>query len=418
MKIHAIRGENMMRMKVFDISFDDKGNTIIISGKNGEGKSSFINSLVLGLGGNKTDVAKLTSQPIRTGAKKAWVEVDVGEWTVRRSWSNNDTSSLTIVGKDGSKFPSPQKMLDKILGDLSFDPLAFTRMTPKEQRALLLSIVDIPLDLAAHDAERDTIYQQRTAIGREVDRLKGAVESAPDVPEDTPAEELDIVDLVRMRDAARENYDDASATANLCDDLRRQIAQLEIKLTELTAQLKHEEKVLAGYGDLSNLLSAVEKLTLRLNQADSVNKAVRAKHERAKMIEHYENEHAKYTQYTTRLNELDDIKRAALEKAEMPIDGLSFDEDGVTFNGIPFAQLSTSQQIKVSTAIGMAQQPELRLMIVKDGALLDSNNLQALNKMAEANDYQVLVEMVDESREMGIVIEDGEVVSDSPSSNG
>lgn len=416
MKIHAIRGENMMRMKVFDISFDNKGNTIIVSGKNGEGKSSLLNAIVLGLGGSKTDIAKLTSKPIRDGAKKAWVEVDIdswdglGKWTVRRSWSSNDKDTLTILGKDGSKFPSPQKMLDKVLGDLTFDPLAFTRMTPKEQRALLLSIVDIPLDLAAHDAERDALYKERTEMGRRLDSHQGALQTLPSVPEDTPDEELSIMELI-------EKINESEAIIRERHNCVLKIQSLKDRIKELQSELCKAETEYQQLLD-GDPPGPVEVLKNNLANAERINRDVRQKQVNLSVAKSVQEAKQRYDAYTARISAMDTKKVEALSKAEMPIDGLSFDDEGVTFNGIPFAQLSTSQQIKVSTAIGMAQQPELRLMIVKDGSLLDSSNLQALGKMAEANDYQVLVEMVDESHEMGIVIEDGEIVSDSAPTNG
>ena len=48
-------------------------------------------------------------------------------------------------------------------------------------------------------------------------------------------------------------------------------------------------------------------------------------------------------------------------------------------------------------------------LIKKDGALLDSKNLAIIDRMAGEHDFQIWLESVDETGEIGIVIEAGEV---------
>ncbi|NQS97855.1 MAG: hypothetical protein HQ591_05330 [candidate division Zixibacteria bacterium] len=45
----------------------------------------------------------------------------------------------------------------------------------------------------------------------------------------------------------------------------------------------------------------------------------------------------------------------------------------------------------------------------KDGSLLDSRNLKIIDRMAGEHDFQIWLESVDETGEIGIVIEAGEV---------
>jgi len=100
-----------------------------------------------------------------------------------------------------------------------------------------------------------------------------------------------------------------------------------------------------------------------------------------------------------------------LKEAKFPIDGLGFNEQGVTFNGIPFKQCSSAERLKVSLAMAMALNPELKVIRITNGNLLDSSNMTIVEQMAKDNDYQIWLEMVDESGSMGIYIEDGEVVT-------
>jgi hypothetical protein len=119
----------------------------------------------------------------------------------------------------------------------------------------------------------------------------------------------------------------------------------------------------------------------------------------------------KYDDLTRQIEKLDREKEEAIKAAGMPIEGISFDDDGVLFNGIPYTQLSSAEQVRISTAMAMAMNPELRIIRISDGSLLDSDNMAMLTGMAKEKDYQIWIERVDESGTTGIIIEDGEVVA-------
>jgi ABC-type histidine transport system ATPase subunit len=106
---------------------------------------------------------------------------------------------------------------------------------------------------------------------------------------------------------------------------------------------------------------------------------------------------------------LQNKKTDALTEATFPVDGLGFDENGVTFDGKPFTQASGAEQLRVSLAMAMALNPQLKVIHIKNGSLLDSENMQIIEDMAKDKDYQVWIEVVDESGKVGIYIEDGEV---------
>jgi len=106
-------------------------------------------------------------------------------------------------------------------------------------------------------------------------------------------------------------------------------------------------------------------------------------------------------------------KREAIQKAQYPIEGLSLNDEHVTYRSIPFEQLSGAETLKVSMAVAMAVNPKLRVIRIKDGSLLDSKNLAIIDKMAGDNNFQIWMESVDESGEIGIVIEAGAVKSNN-----
>src|SRR4051812_37263172 len=67
MKIISLHAENVKRLKAVDITPDSP--TVVIAGKNGQGKSSVLDSILLALAGK--DAAKLMTRPIRDGAERA-----------------------------------------------------------------------------------------------------------------------------------------------------------------------------------------------------------------------------------------------------------------------------------------------------------------------------------------------------------
>ena len=105
-----------------------------------------------------------------------------------------------------------------------------------------------------------------------------------------------------------------------------------------------------------------------------------------------------------------DKKAKLLAKAKFPIKGLAVDEEGVTFQEIPFVQCSAAQRIRVSVAIGLAMNPKLRILLIREGSLLDPKNLAAIGKMAEKANAQIWIERVSKGKECSIIIEDGSVV--------
>ncbi|MGN8821735.1 hypothetical protein ACTNC1_12740, partial [Atopobiaceae bacterium HCP3S3_A4] len=95
--------------------------------------------------------------------------------------------------------------------------------------------------------------------------------------------------------------------------------------------------------------------------------------------------------------------------ATFPVEGLGFDETGVTFKGVPFSQASSAEQIRVSLAMAMALNPTLRVIRILDGSLLDDDSMQMVADAAKEGGYQVWIERVSDPSESAIVIEDGEV---------
>ena len=117
---------------------------------------------------------------------------------------------------------------------------------------------------------------------------------------------------------------------------------------------------------------------------------------------------------TEQIEKWEEKKKDVLNSIQWPINGLGFDTaGGVTFDGIPFEQCSSAEQLRVSVAIGLALNPKLKILLIRDGSLLDDNSLAAIANQAAEADAQVWIERVGDKDPTAVVIEDGSVREDS-----
>jgi hypothetical protein len=89
---------------------------------------------------------------------------------------------------------------------------------------------------------------------------------------------------------------------------------------------------------------------------------------------------------------------------------MSFGEAEILIDGYPFKVASQAEQLRAATGIAMALKPDLKVLCIKDGSLLDGESLKLLADMVEENKFVVLLERVSDGEPIGIRIEDGEIV--------
>jgi hypothetical protein len=77
---------------------------------------------------------------------------------------------------------------------------------------------------------------------------------------------------------------------------------------------------------------------------------------------------------------------------------------------LPIDQASSAEQLLVSVSIGAALNPKLRVLLIRDGALLDTDSKKLLADFAAKNDLQIWVEETESGDEAAVIMEDGMVV--------
>ncbi|PRA13292.1 hypothetical protein CQ010_01210 [Arthrobacter sp. MYb211] len=400
-RLVGLKVENFKRLRTVDIEFTE--NTVIISGRNEQGKSSVLDAILWALGGGAA--AKKMPNPIHNGETKATVEVVLDDFIITRTAAvDRKASTLTVTSRDGvEKYSSPQKLLDGLIGKLSFDPLEFSRMKDTEQRAVLLDCVELGIDLNANEAEREVAYKERTFVNREVKSLE-AQYKAIEAPAEVPAQ-VDVGALMQELTASQKAHTDAAEAVRTVSSLEAQLADLQDRLAAAREKSLEALSARDAHRDPDDIQEQItgsteaNKAGELIRQKESLGAQFKAKAAEAKALD-------------KKIEDLDKAKADALAKAEMPIEGLGIDETGVTYQGQPLSQASGAGLTKVSTAMAVSLNPGLRLAYIREGSLLDTENLQIIRDIADAMDFMILVEVVDESGEIGIVIEDGMVAGD------
>ena len=490
MKIVKLTAENIKKLVAVEIT--PAGNVVKISGKNGAGKTSILDAIWWGLGGTEN----IQTKPIRTGEKKAKIELDLGDILVRRTFTEKG-SSLVIENKEGLRYGSPQAMLDSLLGKLSFDPLGFMRLDAAKQFETLKSLTGV--DTSDIETKKKTAYEERTAVNRDLKSIESRY-NALSVPLDCPDKELSSSDITAkitaaadlkskkelLREREKQHTESIERGNQKVKDLNKNIADAEKELKEaeqarelllpdinlevddiealkkelakvqkliesaITAKSRKESAIVKDSTMRSRIVSISESietakteiltadaalkllhekrealkkehsaieipdtaaLQVELANVDTRNKAVRTKQEKTKLKTELDTTKAKSEKLSADIDKLEEEKQSKISSAKFPVNGLTFGDGFVSYSGLPLEQASDAEKLRVSMAMAMAMNPKLRILRIRDGSLLDSNSMKIVEEMAKNEDYQVWVEMVDESGKVGIVIEDGHVVA-------
>lgn len=387
MHIVSLEAENYKRLKA--VRIDPDTNTVVIAGRNAQGKSSVLDAIQAALAGKAG--AKKTSRPIRDGESRARVVITLDDLVIERKWTPSG-STLTVSPRDGNaKLNSPQAVLDRLIGNLSFDPLEFAESEPRKQVETLIDLIGRETFEALAD-ERKAAYDNRTEINREVRRLQGEVETRSDAKQVEPVEVSDLVDLAEA--------------LNRKARLRREWEDLQAEIERAAARQAQIANEAAGLPD-----GDVDEVTSRLKNAGEINKAAQRWIDLQAAQEALSKAQDVSAKHTELIESVDEKRAALISEADLPVEGLTFDDDGVQYHGVPFEQASAAERLKVSAAMAMALNPELKVICIRDASLLDDDSKLALVEMAKAHDYQIWYEVVatsvDES--VGVLIEDGEI---------
>lgn len=211
MKATKIKIKNLFGISETELD----GRSVEITGTNGTGKTSVIDSIRYALtNGSQRDYI------IHKGESEGEiiVETDTGLYINRKKRS--EQADYKSVKEGGREISSPENFLKQLFTPLQLDPVAFTQMSKKEQNRAILDLIEFPWDLnwireqfgeipegidygqnilqvlSDIQSENGDYFKRRQDINRDIRNQRAFIEDiAKDIPDHFNAEEWENFDL-------------------------------------------------------------------------------------------------------------------------------------------------------------------------------------------------------------------------------
>ena len=409
MKINRLEIENVKRIHAVMIEPSKDGLTII-GGKNRQGKSSVLDAIAWALGGNKykpTQVANADS----TIPPRLKVIMDNG-LVVERKGKNSD---LKVTDPEGQK--GGQQLLDSFVEELAINLPKFMEATGKEKANTLLQIIGVGPQLAELEQKEKQLYQERLYVGRTADQKEKFAAEQPYYP-DAPEEPVSASELIReqqeilarngQRQQWRREHDSIlekiMKTEDEIESHEASIRALKARLGELDEQRKASEKTPAELK-----MESTEELERSIDNIELINRKVRANLDKAKAEEDAKQYRDQYTELTNAIEDVRRQKTSLLDSADLPLPGLSVKDGELIYNGQQWDNMSSAEQMIVSTSIVRKLNPKCGFVLLDKLEAMDLDTLKEFGAWLEQEGLQAIATRVSTGDECSIVITDGYV---------
>ena len=404
--------KNFMGIK--RLTFEPQPDINKIEGPNASGKTSTMRALAM-LTGSRVD-SKTTVNPIRNGEDEATVTAELTRMTLTKTWKKSGKSRLQVLSKDKAVYPHPLKMLEELIGPLPYDPTRFMDLPPKEQTKVLLSLIETDEDFDDLEAQKKKAYTERTGVNRLVKSIKAKMDSYQfDFP-DAPSEEESLSELSRQLTEAlakeEQHRVDIGTRKINHESIESKKGEIKRLNNEINQIIRMDDELLIKMNDYVD--PDMVSIRGQIENIEETNKQVRYMQEKANLEYEYDTQKAHADSLTNDLDEIEATKEYVIKNANMPIEGISFDDNGLTFEGKPLVDCSTAERLKVclGVAVGTHHKTEhnIKIMLLHHGNNLDKKSMEFVKEFCSSHGYQVWIEIVaDEPSGTGIFIEDGEV---------
>ena len=304
-------------------------------------------------------------------------------------------SERTGVNRDLKTF---QSIADEAGKGLTKEDLA-TYVKAKDITELMREQQENAQLIAKANTVRDALKlrtEQLSAIPGRISEAESVRKA--EVDEATRYEEAAKAEYTRAVEAAKKAYEEAKVMADAkaksaCERYDKTIAQINAEKEDLEKRKSNARAWLADYENHNP-----EKLDTaeQLSKAEEHNKMVAR-------VSDYKDKKAKADKKRAEAELMDSsIKKLSEERANLianaalPIDGLSFSEDGLELNGVPFVagKVSDSQIMEVAAKLIIASNPTVKVFRIARGESLGEKRLQSIIDIAKKNGFQGFIEEV------------------------
>lgn len=427
---------NFQVIKEFNADFD--GNVYFITGDNELGKSTVLKAIGALLTGNRDAVLK-------NGESKGFAKMIVGddgeEYEVELKFTKaNPRGTLSIKSKTTGMKSDNVSMLQKIFGYTDFDAVEFSRWSETaEGRRKQIEVVKslLPEEVRTRIAEIDTtvagLKTERTGVNRDLKTYKSISDAAGQglTTQDlkTYAKQKDITELMKEQAENAQLIEKAKTVRSALEQRKKQleeiperlaeakatyekaieeakkaierteklykeaIAQIESEKTDYEARKANAEKWLANYEE-----NNPEKLDTaeQLRKAEEHNKMAAKVADYLSKKKQADDKKAEAEKMDSEIVELSAEREKLISSAKLPISGLTFSDDGLVLNDVPFVagKVSDSQIMEVAAKLIIASNPTVKVFRIARGESLGQKRLQAILDLAKKEGFQGFIESV------------------------
>lgn len=418
-KITSFEAENVKRIKAVQFTPSEDGLTII-GGKNANGKTSVLDGIVYALGGEKNRPKNFNREGSAVPGK---IKIELSNGIiVERSGKN---ASLKVTDPSGRK--GGQRLLNEFIEPLALNLPKFLNASDKEKGETLLQIIGVGEELAELDKKENLIYGERTLVGRDADKkakLAEALEYYPDAPEEL----VSASDLIKQQQEILakngENQRKRDRVKEITFEKHRifdEAQRLEEQIAELTARLEERKKAYEKVSDdeeiaMKDAAQLEDESTAEIEESianiEEINRRVRANLTKANAVDEAEQLRNEYDKMTGELEAVRSQRKAMLDSADLPLDGLSVSEGALVYKGQQWSDMSGAEQLIVATAIVRKLNPECGFVLMDKLEQMDTDTLAEFGEWLEAEGLQVIATRVSTGDECSIIIEDGTIVEE------
>ncbi len=185
--------------------------------------------------------------------------------------------------------------------------------------------------------------------------------------------------------------------ANQLKSIEEERADLERRKANADKWLEEYEKDNPEKLDTAERLKAAEEYNKKCRIVSEYKEKVRLRDSVAKDVDAMEK----------RLEKLASERENLISDSKLPIPGLSFTNEGLELNGVPFiaGKVSDSQIMEVAAKLIIASNPTVKVFRIARGESLGQKRLQAIINIAKENGFQGFIEEVKRGQDELIIEE-------------
>lgn len=386
------------------------GKSLFLIGDNEVGKSTFMQA-IFSLLGNEPFPVNAIKKGQTEGEVKVTFVVEGKKYTAKKKFTEkNPKGYFELTAEDGMKTNSVSVLSD-LVGNISFNPFEFVELSNsaegrRKQVKLIRTLLSAETNAQIDQAEQlyDDNYKKRAELNSELKNLTAQLKQYKFSEADfkTYAEPVKVEKLQADLQKIQEREIDEKLLKDAVKEASEELASIEAKINEL---IERKERTLKRQAASEQGLKVLKPLSLP--SKDEINAQIRSAADHNLKVK-------EIAQYST-LKATEEAKTKARDKAEtnctrclekkseliansdLPVKGLSFDENGITLNGLEVNedQISTSEIMELGVKIQTAINPKLKILAIPRAESLGKKKTDAIVKFCKRNKFQLFGEKVD-----------------------